>query len=95
MIVFTWGFQAFIKMNSAPPDAYEIVVRGGGYQWNFEYPNGAVMIRLVVCSCRYSCEAEDEQHRLFAQLLYSSLSGEARCIAQSVHFSLVRSNGNR
>lgn len=44
MIVFTWGFQAFIKMNSAPPDAYEIVVRGQKWQWNFEYPNGAVTV---------------------------------------------------
>ena len=44
MIVFTWGFQSFIKMNSAPPDAYEIVVRGQKWQWNFEYPNGAVTV---------------------------------------------------
>ena len=44
MIVFTWGFQAFIKMNSAPPDAYEIVVRGVKWQWNFEYPNGAITV---------------------------------------------------
>ena len=42
MIVFTWGFQAFIKMSSAPPDAYEIIVRGQKWSWNFEYPNGAL-----------------------------------------------------
>ena len=44
MIVFTWGFQSFLKMNIAPPDAYEIVVRGQKWQWNFEYPNGAITV---------------------------------------------------
>ena len=42
LVVFTWGFQVFVKIGVAPPDAYEIQVRGVQWQWNFEYPNGAV-----------------------------------------------------
>ena len=42
MIVFTWGFQSFIKMSVSPPDAYEIIVRGQKWSWNFEYPNGTL-----------------------------------------------------
>ncbi|WP_072715365.1 cytochrome c oxidase subunit II [Rhodothermus profundi] len=40
LIVFTWGFRVFIKMYTAPPDAYEIVVYGYQWYWEFEYPNG-------------------------------------------------------
>ncbi len=43
MVVFTWGFQAFLKMSIAPPDAYEITVRGQKWSWNYEYPNGAIL----------------------------------------------------
>lgn len=40
LIVFTWGFQTFIKMGVAPSNAYEITVRGKQWLWEFEYPNG-------------------------------------------------------
>ena len=40
LVVFTWGFQTYIKIGVAPPDAYEIQVRGVQWIWNFEYPNG-------------------------------------------------------
>ena len=40
MIVFVWGFRVFIKMYTAPPDAYEILVHGYQWYWEFEYPNG-------------------------------------------------------
>lgn len=42
MIVFTWGFQVFLKMNIAPPDTYDITVRGQKWSWTYEYPNGAI-----------------------------------------------------
>lgn len=42
VVVFAWGFQVFLKMNVTPPDAYEIVVRGKKWSWDFEYPNGKV-----------------------------------------------------
>ena len=40
-IVFTWGFEVFIKMGVAPPNAYEVTVRASKWSWLFEYPNGA------------------------------------------------------
>lgn len=69
MVVFTWGFQAFLKMSIAPPDTYDINVRGSKWIWNYEYPNGAIAtnelrvplgkpVRLVMSS-------EDVIHSLF------------------------------
>ena len=40
LVIFVWGFQVFIKIGVAPPDAYEIKVRGQQWIWNFEYPEG-------------------------------------------------------
>jgi cytochrome c oxidase subunit 2 len=40
LIVFTWGFKTYVRMNVAPPDAYQIQVRGQQWSWTFEYPNG-------------------------------------------------------
>jgi cytochrome c oxidase subunit 2 len=42
MIVFTWGFQSFLRLGTAPPDSYEITVRAKKWLWEFEYPNGTV-----------------------------------------------------
>ena len=40
LVVFTWGFQSFIKIGTAPPNSYEIAVEGQQWNWNFTYPNG-------------------------------------------------------
>ena len=48
LIVFTWGFRAFIKFGVAPPDAYEITVRGQQWSWLFTYPNGVQSSELHV-----------------------------------------------
>lgn len=40
-IVFTWGFQVFVRLGVAPPNSYEITVRATKWSWLFEYPNGA------------------------------------------------------
>lgn len=40
LIVFTWGFKVFVKMYAAPPDSYEITVRGIQWAWQFEYETG-------------------------------------------------------
>jgi cytochrome c oxidase subunit 2 len=48
LLVFTWGFQTFIKMNVAPENAYQINVRGQQWSWLFEYPNGATSSELHV-----------------------------------------------
>lgn len=42
LIVFTWGFKAFLKLNVAPPNAYQIQVRALKWAWQFEYPNGTI-----------------------------------------------------
>jgi cytochrome c oxidase subunit 2 len=40
MIVFTWGFRVFVDLQTAPPDSYEISVRGAQWFWEFEYDTG-------------------------------------------------------
>ncbi|MDA0684058.1 MAG: cytochrome c oxidase subunit II [Bacteroidetes bacterium] len=42
LIVFTWGFEVFVKLNTAPPDSYEISVRAQQWSWEFQYQEGAV-----------------------------------------------------
>ncbi|PEN06037.1 cytochrome c oxidase subunit II [Longimonas halophila] len=41
LLVFTWGFQTFVTLQTAPPNAYEIQGQAYSYGWNFEYPEGA------------------------------------------------------
>lgn len=41
LLVFTWGFRAFIEINVAPPDSYEIQAVGYQWGWRFTYPNDA------------------------------------------------------
>ena len=40
LLVFTWGFQTFVRIGVSPPDAYEIRVRGYQWAWDFYYPEG-------------------------------------------------------
>lgn len=40
LIVFTWGANVFIKLNTPPPDSYNIDVRGQQWSWSYTYPNG-------------------------------------------------------
>lgn len=69
LIVFNWGFRVFIEQSVAPPNAYEIYVRGAMWKWDFEYPTGTVStnelhvpvdrpVRLVMSS-------EDVLHSFF------------------------------
>ena len=41
LIVFTWGFDVFVKLNSAPPDSYQINIRAQQWSWEFSYNEGA------------------------------------------------------
>lgn len=43
LLTFVWGFKAFIEVETAPPDAYQITVRAEQWKWNFEYPNGTTI----------------------------------------------------
>lgn len=42
LVLFNWGFKTFIRIQVAPPDAYEINVRAKKWLWEFEYPNGTI-----------------------------------------------------
>lgn len=42
LVVFNWGFKSFIALGVAPPDTYDIQVRGRQWLWEFEYPNGTI-----------------------------------------------------
>ncbi len=42
LILFTWGFRLFITLSTAPPDSYQITVRGKQWFWEFEYANGVI-----------------------------------------------------
>lgn len=42
LIVFTWGFQVYVKLYQAPPDSYEITVRGKQWVWEYEYAEGVL-----------------------------------------------------
>lgn len=41
LLVFTWGFQTYITLGTAPSNAYEIQGEAYSYGWSFEYPEGA------------------------------------------------------
>ena len=40
LIVFFWGFRAYVGTAIPPADAYEIDVTAKKWAWSFEYPNG-------------------------------------------------------
>lgn len=48
LVVFTWGFKAFLKLEVSPPGAYEVRVYAQKWSWRFEYPNGATSSDLHV-----------------------------------------------
>lgn len=70
LIVFTWGFRAFIKFGVAPPNAYEITVQGQQWSWRFEYPNGVQSSELHVpvdrpIRLKMSSASDDVLHSFF------------------------------
>jgi len=40
IIVFIWGFRDFMRLRTAPGDAYEIHVTGKSWLWEYTYVNG-------------------------------------------------------
>lgn len=41
LLIFGWGFQAFMNLTNPPDDAYEIQVTGQQWFWLVKYDNGA------------------------------------------------------
>lgn len=48
MVVFFWGFRAYVGTSIPPTDAYVVNVKGQKWFWTFEYPNGLNANELVV-----------------------------------------------
>ena len=69
LILFNWGFKLYIKMGIAPPDSYEIVVRGSQWKWDFEYPDGTTTTNEVHVPIdrpvRFKMSSIDVLHSLF------------------------------
>jgi len=42
IVIFIWGFKAFLDLNVPPANAYEVLVTGQKWKWLFTYPNGHV-----------------------------------------------------
>ncbi|NNE35668.1 MAG: cytochrome c oxidase subunit II [Rhodothermales bacterium] len=40
MIVFTFGFKSYLKLNIAPPQSYVVEALASQWKWDFTYPNG-------------------------------------------------------
>ena len=69
MIVFFWGFRAYVDTSIAPSDAYEIRVVAQKWFWTFEYPNGMVVQNEVVVPAgqpvKFVMSARDVIHSFF------------------------------
>lgn len=40
IVIFFVGFRAYLKLSVPPADAYEVLVTGQKWNWQFTYPNG-------------------------------------------------------
>lgn len=69
MVVFFWGFRAYVDTSLAPSDAYEIRVNGQKWFWTFEYPNGMITQNEVVVPAgqpiKFVMSATDVLHSFF------------------------------
>ncbi len=69
LIVFFWGFRAYVATYISPADAYEINVKGQKWFWTFEYPNGTITQGEVVVPVgqpvRFTMTSQDVLHSFF------------------------------
>jgi len=69
LVVFFWGFRAYVSTSIPPDDAYEISVKGQKWLWTFEYPNGFVSSGEVVVPVgqpiRFTMTSQDVLHSFF------------------------------
>ena len=69
LIVFFWGFRAYVGTAIPPTDAYEINVKGQKWFWTFEYDNGAVLQNAVVVPVgqpvKFSMTSQDVLHSFY------------------------------
>ena len=48
VVIFYFGFTAYMRMAISPPNAYEILVTARMWNWQFTYPNGYISHELHV-----------------------------------------------
>lgn len=69
LVVFFWGFRAYVATSIAPADAYNISVKGQKWFWTFEYPTGLVTQGEVVVPVgqpvRLTMTSQDVLHSFF------------------------------
>ncbi len=69
LVVFFWGFRAYVGTSIPPDDAYEISVKGQKWLWTFEYPTGLVTSGEVVVPVgqpiRFTMTSQDVLHSFY------------------------------
>jgi cytochrome c oxidase subunit 2 len=68
IIIFVVGFKGFLNMVTPPANAYEVLVEGQKWNWEFTYPNGYVDPNLHVPvdrPVRLVMKSSDVIHSLF------------------------------
>jgi len=67
-VIFYLGFKGFMNLNVAPRDAYEVLVTGQKWAWEFTYPNGYADKDLHVpagATVRLVMRSEDVIHSFY------------------------------
>jgi cytochrome c oxidase subunit 2 len=69
MVVFFWGFRAYVATSIPPADAYVIRVQAQKWFWTFEYPSGLVtqgeLVVPVGQPVRLTMSSQDVLHSFF------------------------------
>ncbi len=68
ILIFWFGFEAYLDMATSPSEPYEIIVTGQKWNWLFTYPNGYVDANLHVpvdTDVRLVMTSEDVIHSMF------------------------------
>lgn len=68
LIIFYYGFRAYLKQSVTPPDAYEIQVSASKWNWAFQYDDGYVGPELhipVSTPVRLVLSSDDVIHSFF------------------------------
>ena len=51
IVIFVWGFKAFLNLNVPPANAYEVLVTGQKSGYNFAWFGGAVAVAATPAGC--------------------------------------------
>lgn len=70
LFMFGWGYRNYMKLQTAPPDALEILVTGSKWKWKFEYvQSGAISSQELAVPVnkpiKFTVTATDVLHSFF------------------------------